>query len=295
MILVIRLVNRVRCNVDVVRTIIVDVVVPQDVALTVERCLVVVLADVVRLRQFIVVGRTVVAIVDDNIVRIAVDEIVGRHRAIVCLDRTIDCVDALASNDQVSRRNAGAISNRHTIIFAKSLAIQGVVLQIKTICTVNIVERNYRIVDILANILRDARLLVRQCIRINNGKIKFSITIDVLELRCTKVVGRTILCRIRCIQDICSRKLMRLDRNPVLLSIYHIVIPKDVRVTLQALVELICSRIIGALIIILIGTTIILVIDNADNVRFSSQIAKKAGPTRGLLFLFIHRCKSIRF
>ena len=54
---------------------------------------------------------------------------------------------------------------------------------------------------------------------------------------------------------------MRLDRNPVLLSIYHIVIPKDVRVTLQALVELICSRIIGVRIIILIGTTIILVID----------------------------------
>ena len=166
-----------------------DVVVPQDVALTVERCLVVVLADIVRLRQFIVVGRAVVAIVDDNIVRIAVDEIVGRHRAIIELDCTIDCVDALASNDQVSRCNAGAISNRHTIIFAKSLAIQGVVLQIKAICTVNSVEGNYRIVDILANILRDARLLVRQCIRINNGKIKFSITIDVLELRCTKLVG----------------------------------------------------------------------------------------------------------
>ena len=80
-----------------------DVVVPQDVALAVERRLVVVLADVVRLRQIIVVGRTVVAIVDDNVVLVAIDERrVGRHRAIVCLDRAIDRLDALASDREVS-------------------------------------------------------------------------------------------------------------------------------------------------------------------------------------------------
>ena len=146
-------------------------------------------------------------------------------RLIEC--RAIDRRNIANSNLKVCWRNTGTVSNRHTIIFAKSLAIQGVVLQIKAICTVNSVEGNYRIVDILANILRDARLLVRQCIRINNGKIKFSIIIDVLELRCTKFVGRTIRCRIGCIQDIFSRKLVRLDRNPVLLSIVHLVIPKD--------------------------------------------------------------------
>ena len=105
-VLVVILINRVRCNVDVVRAIIVDVVVPQDVALTVERCLVVVLADVVRLRQIIVVGRTVVAIVDDNVVLVAIDERrVGRHIARIFLDRAIDRLDALARDREVSRIN----------------------------------------------------------------------------------------------------------------------------------------------------------------------------------------------
>ena len=83
-----------------------DVVVPQDIALTVERCLVVVLANVIRLRQFIVVGPTVVAIVDDNVVRIAIDELrVGRHVARIFPDRSIDCIDTLASDREVSRIN----------------------------------------------------------------------------------------------------------------------------------------------------------------------------------------------
>ena len=83
-----------------------DVVVPQDVAITVERRLVVVLADVVRLRQIIVVGRTVVAIVDDDVVRIAIDERrVGRHVARIFLDRAIDRVDALAVDYEISRIN----------------------------------------------------------------------------------------------------------------------------------------------------------------------------------------------
>ena len=103
MVFVVIFINRVRCNVDVVRAIIDDVVVPQDLALTVERRLVVVLADVVCLRQFIIVGRTVVAIVDDNVVLVAIDERrVGRHIARICLDRAIDRLDALASDREVS-------------------------------------------------------------------------------------------------------------------------------------------------------------------------------------------------
>ena len=239
-----------------------DVVVPQDVAITVERRLVVILADVVRLRQIIVVGRAVVTIVDGNVVRVTVDELVGRHRAIVCLDCAIDRVDALASNDQVSRRNAGAISNRHTIIFTKGLAIQGVVLQVKAICTVNIVERNYRIVDILANVFRDTTFgLAGQSAGANNPKIKFSVTIDILELRRAKAATRTIFCRIRCIQDICVRKRIRINLNPVFLGIVHLVIPKDIRGTLQILMEPICVCIIGARIIILIRTTIVTIVD----------------------------------
>ena len=83
-----------------------DVVVPQNVAITVERRLVVVLADVVGRLQIIAVGRTVVAIVDDNVVRIAIDELrVSRHIARIFLDRAIDRVDALAIDREVGLIN----------------------------------------------------------------------------------------------------------------------------------------------------------------------------------------------
>ena len=106
MVFVVILINRVRCNVDVVRAIIDDVVVPQDVALAVERRLVVVLADVVRRLQIIAIGFAVVAIVDGNVVRVAIDERrVGRHVARIQFNRAIDRVDALAVDYEISRIN----------------------------------------------------------------------------------------------------------------------------------------------------------------------------------------------
>ena len=134
--------NRVRRDVDIVRTIIVDVVVPQDVALTVERCLVVVLADVVRLRQIIVVGRTVVAIVDDNVVLVAIDELrVGRHRAIVCLDRAIDRLDALARD-----REVGLLDRRALVEREGTRVLKTVILLV--LCA-EAVERDNRVIGIL--------------------------------------------------------------------------------------------------------------------------------------------------
>ena len=261
--------DRIRRDCHRVRLRVVQRVVAQDVAGTRERFFERIrrVARIVRAGIVVEVCSTVVFIVDLDVVYVAIDQRPPRRermRSILQEDRAILRRVAFAVDLQRSFLDACTVVNRHTSILVDSLAIQGVVLQVKAICTVNSVERNYRIVDILASILRNTPAGLRsQSAGANNHKIELSVTIDVLELRRTEffeAVGRTIFCRIAC-TDICVRKRIRINLNPVFLSIVHLVIPKDIRSTLQALIEIICSCIIGARIIILIRTTIVTIVD----------------------------------
>ena len=172
-----------------------DVVVPQDVALTVERCLVVVLADVVRLRQFIIVGRTVVAIVDGNVVRVAIDERrVGRHIARICLDRAIDRLDALARD-----REVGLLDRRALVEREGARVFETVVLLV--LCA-EAVERDNRVIRILGCILgNDAFRVARQCARTRDRQVACTVTIDAREDCLTEIGFRAVDRRIRCVRD----------------------------------------------------------------------------------------------
>ena len=187
-----------------------DVVVPQDIAITVERCLVVVLADVVGLRQLIVVGRTIVAIVDDDIVRIAVDEIrIGRHRAIVCLDRAIDRIDALAADREVGLLDRRAVVEREgTRIF------ETVVLPV---LFAEAVEGNDRVVGILGCILGDdAFRVARQCARTRDRQVTRTVAILAREDCLAEICFRAVDRRVRCVRDevvdVVFRDVQRRDR-----------------------------------------------------------------------------------
>ena len=187
-----------------------DVVVPQDVALAVERRLVVVLADVVCLRQFIIVGRTVVAIVDDNIVLVAIDERrVGRHIARICLDRAIDRLDALARD-----REVGLLDRRALVEREGARVFETVVLLV--LCA-EAVERDNRVIRILGCILGDdAFRVARQCARTRDRQVACTVTVDARKDCLTEICFRAVDRRIRCVRDevvdVVFRDVQRRDR-----------------------------------------------------------------------------------
>ena len=187
-----------------------DVVVPQDVALTVERCLVVVLADVVCLRQVIQIRSTIIAISNLDVVIIIIDEIrIGRHRAIVCLDRAIDRLDALARD-----REVGLLDRRALVEREGARVLKTVILLV--LCA-EAVERDNRVIGILGCILGDdAFRVARQCARTRDRQVACTVTVDARKDCLTEIGFRAVDRRIRCVRDevvdVVFRDVQRRDR-----------------------------------------------------------------------------------
>ena len=187
-----------------------DVVVPQDVAITVERRLVVILADVVRLRQFIVVGRTIVAIVDDDVVLVAIDERrVGRHIARIFLDRAIDRLDALAADREFGLLDRRAVVEREGARIFKTVVL--------LVLFAEAVERDHRVIGILSCILGDdAFRVARQGARTRDRQVTRTVTIDAREDCLAEICFRAVDRRVRCVRDevvdVVFRDVQRRDR-----------------------------------------------------------------------------------
>ena len=239
-----------------------DIVVPQDVARTVERCLVVVLAGVVRLRQIIVVGRTVVAIVDDDVVRIAIDERrVGRHVARIFLDRAIDRLDALAADREVGLLDRRAVVEREGARVLKTVVL--------LVLFAEAVECDHRVIGILGCILGDDTFRVaRQCARTRDRQLTRTVTIDAREDCLAEICFRAVDRRIRCVRDevvdVVFRDVQRRDVDIVHAIIVDLVVPQDVAITVERRLVVVLADVVGRLQIIAVGLTVVAIVD--DNV-----------------------------
>ena len=268
---VVILINRVRCNVDVVRAIIVDVVVPQDVAITVERRLVVVLADVVRLRQIIVVGRTVVAIVDGNVVRIAIEERrVGRHIARIFLDRAIDRLNALAVDRQFRLLDGCRVFQlcrrfaRQTVVFLHLVS--------------EICERYDRVVGILCGISCLAgTAILDQCIRIRDVQ-RCRITIDTRKgclAEFSSLAVDRLVRRIDVVFVVILINRVRCNVDVVRAIIVDVVVPQDVALTVERCLVVVLADVVRLRQIIAVGFAIVAIID--DNVVLVAIDERRVG------------------
>ena len=250
-----------------------DVVVPQDVAITVERRLVVILADVVRLRQRIVVGRTVVAIVDDDIVLVAIDESrVGRHIARIFLDRAIDRLDALAAD-----REVGLLDRRAVVEREGARVFETVVLLV--LCA-EAVERDNRVIRILGCILgNDAFRVARQCARTRDRQVACTVTIDARKDCLTEIGFRAVDRRIRCVRDevvdVVFRDVQRRDVDVVRAIIVDVVVPQDVTLTVERRLVVVLADVVGRLQIIAIGFAVVAIVD--DNVVLVAIDERRVG------------------